>query len=189
MLLIRHAQSEFNVVFNRTREDPGIRDPQLTAEGREQARRAAEALAGADIARVIASPYTRALETAAIIADRHDLPITVDARIGERAAFACDVGSPPAMLRARWPKLALDHLDEVWWPELEESEAALGLRCEAFRLEIAARPEWASLAIVTHWGFIRCLTGLTVTNGTVLRVDPRQPRAAVPLPIDGPAPG
>ena len=183
MLLIRHAQSEFNAVFNVTREDPGIRDPRLTEEGRRQARRAAETLSGAGIARLIASPYTRALETAAIIAERHDLPITVDARIGERAAFACDVGSPPVALRARWPKLALDHLDEIWWPELEESEAALGRRCEAFRAEMAAHPEWARLAIVTHWGFIRCLTGMTVPNGTVLRIDPRQPRAAVPLPL------
>jgi len=30
MLLIRHAQSEFNAVFNVTREDPGILDPRMT---------------------------------------------------------------------------------------------------------------------------------------------------------------
>jgi hypothetical protein len=29
--------------------------------------------------------------------------------------------------------------------------------------------------VITHWGFIRALTGLTVPNGTVLRIDPTRP--------------
>ena len=182
MLLIRHGQSEFNVVYSVTRRDPGIRDPLLTAAGRAQAREAAAALANEGLARLIASPYTRALETAEIIAGILDLPIAVDARVGERAAFACDVGSPIAQLRERWPLLALDHLDEVWWPDLEESETALGHRCEAFRSTMAAAEDWASAGVVTHWGFIRGLTGLTVPNGAVLRVDPtRREVPAVPL--------
>ena len=37
MLLIRHGQSEFNVVYSVTRVDPGIRDPLLTATGRKAA--------------------------------------------------------------------------------------------------------------------------------------------------------
>jgi hypothetical protein len=32
--------------------------------------------------------------------------------------------------------------------------------------------------LVTHWGFIRALTGLTVPNGVVLRVDPTRPDCA-----------
>jgi glucosyl-3-phosphoglycerate phosphatase len=172
VLLIRHGQSEFNVVYSVTRRDPGIRDPLLTATGRAQARAAAEALADQGLARLIASPYSRALETAEIIAEILDLPIAVDARVGERAAFACDVGSPIAELRERWPQLTLDHLDEVWWPEREESEAALGRRCETFRSAMATTEDWPAAGVVTHWGFIRSLTGLTVPNGAVLRVDP-----------------
>jgi broad specificity phosphatase PhoE len=187
MLLIRHGQSEFNVVYSVTRVDPGIRDPLLTATGRAQARAAAEALAGEGLARLIASPYTRALETAEIIAEILDLPITVDARVGERAAFACDIGSPIAQLRARWPRLTLDHLDDVWWPEHEESEAALDRRCEGFRSAMALAEDWASAGIVTHWGFIRSLTGLTVPNGAVLRIDPtRREAPAVPLLMPAP---
>ena len=34
MLLIRHGQSEFNVVYSVTRVDPGIRDPLLTETAR-----------------------------------------------------------------------------------------------------------------------------------------------------------
>jgi glucosyl-3-phosphoglycerate phosphatase len=187
MLLIRHGQSEFNVVYSVTRQDPGIRDPLLTATGRAQARAAAEALAGEGLARLIASPYTRALETAEIIAEILDLPITVDARVGERAAFACDIGSPIAQLRARWPRLTLDHLDDVWWPEHVESEAALDRRCEGFRSAMALAEDWASAGVVTHWGFIRSLTGLTVPNGAVLRADPtRREAPAVPLLMPAP---
>jgi broad specificity phosphatase PhoE len=189
MLLIRHGQSEFNVVFSVTRVDPGIRDPLLTETGRAQARAAAETLAGEGLVRLIASPYTRALETAEIIAEILDLPIAVDARVGERAAFACDVGSPIAQLCARWPHLTLDHLDEVWWPQMEESEAALATRCEAFRTAMALAEDWPNAGVVTHWGFIRSLTGLTVPNGAVLRVDPtRREAPAVPLLMPAPPP-
>jgi glucosyl-3-phosphoglycerate phosphatase len=184
MLLIRHGQSEFNVVFSVTRRDPGIRDPRLTEEGRRQALAVARALADEEVMRLIASPYTRALETAEIIAEQLDLPITVDARIGERAAYACDIGTPTPALRGRWPKLALDHLDEVWWPALEESETTLGHRCEIVRREIAALPDWRNLALVTHWGFIRGLTGMNVANCAILRMDPARPgESAVPLPV------
>ena len=65
MILVRHGQSEFNVVFNRTGRDPGIPDPSLTAKGKEQAAIAAKALSGRGFRRIVASPYTRALETAA----------------------------------------------------------------------------------------------------------------------------
>ena len=67
MILLRHGQSEFNVAFNATRVDPGIPDPRLTEEGRRQARAAAVALAAHPVERLIASPYTRALETAEIV--------------------------------------------------------------------------------------------------------------------------
>jgi broad specificity phosphatase PhoE len=175
MILVRHGQSEFNVVFSVTRRDPGIRDPRLTEEGRRQAEAAAEALAGHGIERLIASPYSRALETAEIVARRLDLAISVEPLVGERAAFACDVGTPRGDLMTRWPHLALDHLAEEWWPALEESEDLLAARCTAFRAHMTTQPDWRGVAVVSHWGFIRGLTGLTVQNGAVLRIDPHRP--------------
>lgn len=175
MILVRHGQSEFNVVFSVTRRDPGIRDPVLTAEGRRQAEAAADALMGLGIRRLIASPYSRALETAEIVAARLDVSISVNPLVGERAAFACDVGTPREGLKARWPHLELDHLEEEWWPTLEESEGDLGLRCAAFRTHMGRQADWARVAVVSHWGFIRNLTGLTVQNGAVLRIDPHRP--------------
>ncbi len=175
MILVRHGQSEFNVVFSVTRRDPGIRDPRLTAEGRRQAEAAADALVGHGIRRLIASPYSRALETAEIVARRLDVPISVEPLVGERAAFACDIGTPRGDLKARWPHLALDHLEEEWWPALEESEDGLSTRCAAFRAHMTRQRDWARIAVVSHWGFIRGLTGLTVQNGAVLRIDPHRP--------------
>jgi len=175
MILLRHGQSEFNVVYGATRRDPGIRDPQLTDEGRRQASAAAETLREAGLAGLIASPYIRALETAEIVASVLDLPVAVDPVVGERAAFICDLGSDPASLKARWPHLALDHLAERWWPALEESEEQLLARCARFRALMSARVDWRRIGVVTHWGFIRGLTGLTVPNGALVRINPERP--------------
>lgn len=98
MILVRHGQSEFNAAFNRTRIDPGIVDPRLTGEGRAQASAVAVALGELGIRRLIASPYTRALETAAVIAEVLGTPIGVEPLVRERSAFTCDIGTPAAEL-------------------------------------------------------------------------------------------
>ena len=36
MILVRHGETVFNVLFGKTRRDPGVRDPRLTERGREQ---------------------------------------------------------------------------------------------------------------------------------------------------------
>ena len=58
-------------------------DYHLSDRGRAMADRAAEALAGRDIARVVASPLDRAQETAAPIAAVHGLEIVTDPRVIE----------------------------------------------------------------------------------------------------------
>ena len=68
MILLRHGQSEFNLLFTATRRDPGIVDPQLTELGHAQVTQAVRGLAGEGITRIITSPYTRTLQTAAPIA-------------------------------------------------------------------------------------------------------------------------
>jgi broad specificity phosphatase PhoE len=171
VILIRHGQTEFNRVFSVTRRDPGIRDPQLTLHGRAQAAAVAAALQPLGIKKLIASPYARALETASIIASSLGVTITIDMLIAERFCFACDIGSPSTELRARWPDLIYDHLPDPWWPQTEETEAAIAERSERFCCGIAGE-DWTGIALVTHWGFIRSLTGLKVPNGAVLRIDP-----------------
>jgi broad specificity phosphatase PhoE len=173
MILIRHGQSEFNVVYSVTRQDPGIPDPKLTGEGCRQAASVAEALADTDIAELISSPYTRALETASIIAERLRLPIRIEPLVREHCRFHCDIGSPRSALAARWPELDFSHLPERWWPDLDETDEQLLGRCTDFRGLMASRPDWRRVAVVSHWGFIRGLTGESITNGQHLPFDPR----------------
>jgi broad specificity phosphatase PhoE len=172
VILVRHGQSYFNLHFGATRVDPGIPDPELTGEGRQQARAAAEELRARPVRRLIVSPYTRTLQTAHIIAEILDLPITVEPLVRERMAFTCDIGTTPAELGRRWPRLAFDHLEERWWGHGEESETALQARCVRFRAAMAKTPDWPEVAVVTHWGFIRGLTGQTLVNGAQLAFDP-----------------
>jgi broad specificity phosphatase PhoE len=181
MLLIRHGQSHFNVAFAVTRIDPGIKDPELTDEGRRQIVAAAAELTilrqqGRELRRLITSPYTRALQTASILAEALGLPVTVDPLVRERAAFMCDVGASPASLRARFPDYRFDHLADPWWHDhiehgVAETEDVLAERAAAFRHAMAADPDASSVVVVTHWGFIRAMTdGYRSANGEIVPV-------------------
>lgn len=186
MILVRHGQSEFNAAFSITRIDPGIPDPKLTALGQQQAAEAAEALRGAGVRRLISSPYRRTLETATIIADALGLDIAIEPLVRERAAFHCDIGTAPAALRELFPRYRFDHLDDPWWHDhiakgVAETEAELALRCEAFRAAMVEVPDWSDVAVVTHWGFIRALTGRPVANCEIVRVDPRLAQPSLPF--------
>lgn len=174
MILLRHGQSEFNLHFTATRRDPGIVDPKLTPLGHEQAEAAAEALAGEDIRRIIASPYTRALQTAAPVAKKFGIPVTITPVVRERYAFSCDIGTPISRLADDWPDLALDHVEEIWWPQAEEGAEGVIARAAEFRGSMAVRPDWPHTLVVSHWGFILALTGTSAQNGTWLRYDPNQ---------------
>ena len=166
--------SRANRIQSRVFCDPArsrIRDPQLTATGRLQAAAIARVLRSLSIERLITSPYVRALETAGIIAAELELPITVEPLVAERFCFTCDIGSPLAELRTRWPDVVFDHLPDPWWPQLEETEAQISQRSVSFRRLIGSEA-WSKIAVITHWGFIRALTGLKIRNGAVLRIDP-----------------
>lgn len=179
MILVRHGQSEFNAAFSVTRVDPGIPDPKLTLQGRREAEAAAEILHGAGIRRLISSPYRRALETATIIAQVLGLDVAIEPLVRERAAFHCDIGTAPAKLRALFPRYRFDHLDDPWWHDhietgVAETEAMLSERCAVFRAAMARAPDWSNIAVVTHWGFIRAMTGRPVANCEMVRIDPPQ---------------
>jgi broad specificity phosphatase PhoE len=175
MILLRHGQSEFNLHFGLTRRDPGITDPRLTPLGHTQAEEAAQALIGQGIERIIASPYTRALQTARPVAMALNLPITIDPIVRERYAFACDVGSPRPDLERDWPDHDFALIENTWWPQEEEPEASIIDRAARFRANLALRHDWANTLVVSHWGFILALTGQSVANGQWLRCDPTEP--------------
>lgn len=178
MILLRHGQSEFNRHFSETRRDPGIADPPLTPLGREQADAAATALAGERIARILVSPYTRALQTAARLARVLAAPVVVNPMVRERCAFACDIGTARSELARRWPEHDFSAIEEVWWPPMAESAVAVVDRAALFRDEMAALADWSDTLVVTHWGFVMALTGISLSTGGWLRYDPRSPPPA-----------
>ena len=175
MHLARHGQTMFNVVFGKTRQDPGIEDPPLTEQGIQQATQLAERFVELDIHRIITSPYTRALQTASIVANRLDISVTIEADVRERTAYVCDVGTVASGLAASWPHLNFDHLDEVWWNGEEETIPEFHDRCSTFRAGMALTHDWRHVAIITHWGFIRSMTGKRIGNAECVRCDPTHP--------------
>jgi broad specificity phosphatase PhoE len=172
MILLRHGQSEFNLHFTASRRDPGIIDARLTELGHAQAAEAARQFAGTGIARIIVSPYTRALQTATPIARSLRVPLIVNPIVRERYAFACDIGTPRTELEQAWPEYDFSGIEEVWWPPVEEPATSVTDRAALFRAEMAALPDWSNTLVVSHWGFILCMTGQSVMNGQSLRCDP-----------------
>ena len=170
MILVRHAESEWNRHFGRTRIDPGIPDPALTETGRRQAEALIERLAAEGVERLLASPYRRSLETATIIAQGLQLRVAVEPLVRERNVFSCDQGTPRSALSRLWPGLDFAHLEELWWGEPAESETSLAHRCVTFRTKTADLPDRSRVAVITHWGFIRGLTGEEVGNASYLRL-------------------
>ena len=184
MIVLRHCQSEFNLHFSRTRCDPGLIDPGLTADGLAQAEAAAAALCGSRITRIVASPYRRALQTAAPVAARLGLPVTITSLVRERYAFACDIGSPRMLLERDWPAIDFSALDGDWWHEgaagpegrpAIESEDSVIDRAGRFRAAMARAPDHEDTLVVSHWGFLLALTGRSLENGCWLQVDPTAP--------------
>jgi broad specificity phosphatase PhoE len=103
------------------------------------------------------------------------VPVDILDEVRERAAFACDIGSPPAVLAARFPHHDFSHLLMRWWHEGIETEAETTARATAFRARMAAREDAATTLLVGHWAFILALTGRSLANGDVIEYDPRSP--------------
>ena len=75
VLLIRHGQTTWNVEHRLPGHLPGI---SLTEQGKEQAKRLAEALKPLPLSAIISSPLERAVETARYLAQGRELPIQLD---------------------------------------------------------------------------------------------------------------
>ncbi len=175
MILLRHGQSEFNLRYTATRVDPGIEDARLTEYGHIQAERAAIRLAGMAISRVIASPYTRALQTAEPIARRLGIAIEILPVVRERYGLPCDVGTPRSRLEQAWPMHDFSAIAEKWWPDVNETPDEVTSRAKSFRETMETAADWRETLVISHWGFILCMTGQSITNGETIQCDPRGP--------------
>ena len=85
MILARHGRTPANVEGVLAGRSPGVH---LDDHGTDQARAAAERLAGLPLARVVSSPMERCRETADLLVEGRDLAVGVDDRLTE-----CDYGT------------------------------------------------------------------------------------------------
>jgi broad specificity phosphatase PhoE len=100
LILVRHGESEGNaggIVQGRL-------DFGLTARGMEQARLAAEYLAGHSLDRLASSPLRRARETAEVFAERLGLPLEFDDALQEYDMGAVS-GLNAGQIRERFPEI------------------------------------------------------------------------------------
>ncbi len=183
LLCIRHGESTFNAAWAATGVDPLHFDARLSARGREQVAQARALLRPYPVEVVLASPLTRALETAVGLFESHPLapPIEVVALLRERMESSCDIGRPPTALAADFPALAFTHLPDVWWhaegePDERgvhfEADEIVQRRASEFREYLRGRRERV-IAVVGHGTFLRHLTGRTFANCEVVEVDLR----------------
>ncbi|HVZ00034.1 MAG TPA: histidine phosphatase family protein [Dongiaceae bacterium] len=169
--LIRHGQSTFNEHYSATGEDPLHFDARLTRLGERQVAGARERLAAYDYDIVIASPLTRAIQTAeGIFGGR--VRIEISALHREWQVSSCDIGRSLAELRSDFPHLDFSALADPWWHHAaepcelgfpQETEAHLAERLAAFKAMIDARPE-RRIAVVGHGDFFSRLIGRHLDN-------------------------
>ena len=160
--------------------DPLLYDTKLTTVGFQQAQALSPRTAALHPPPqlVVASPLRRALHTATLaFGDAHPRLVCASAR--ERLYQASDVGRSPAVLASEHPGWGgFDSLPPVWWhaPSGDalavepEPEQLFLSRCEELLDWLAARPE-SSIALVTHWGVLRALTGREFENCEMVSVD------------------
>ena len=145
--IARHGETDWNLqnlVCGRT-------DLPLTAEGRRQARAMAASLAGEPIGKIIASPLTRAQETAAFVGEVLGLPVSTDSRLVEQD-FGSFEGTPSLVpaFQAYRDQPALRY---------PGGESLLDVAARAYSLlwELRARPEENGVLLVCHGGVCRAI--------------------------------
>ncbi len=152
LYLIRHAQSEWNAAGRWQ----GQADPELSPDGREQARVLAARFPDVDVRRVLTSDLARARGTAAPFAARFGLELEVSEDLRE-----IDVGSWSGRTReeieADEPgSMRRYYLGESGWTggeTFDDHEA----RCAAAAARIESLDTDGVVVVVTHGGTLRAI--------------------------------
>lgn len=160
--LVRHGESQGNLADARAHElgvdrlDLDVRDPDvpLSPTGERQADALGAHLAGLAErpTAVLASPFTRAADTARRAAEPLGLPVRFDERLRERDFGAFD-GMTGRGIRERYPEEAArrELLGKFWYrPPGGESWADVALRVRSVLATEALRHDGERLLVVSH---------------------------------------
>ena len=149
-VLLRHGETPLTP--QKRFSGRGGTDPSLSEIGREQAERAAEALAKrGTIQHILASPLTRTRQTAAAVAERLGIEVTIEEGLIE-TDFGAWEGLTFGEVRERYPDDLTKWLAD---PEAEptgggESFAATATRIAATRDKLVAAYAGRTVLLVTH---------------------------------------
>jgi probable phosphoglycerate mutase len=162
LLLVRHALP--------LRSEPGKgSDPDLSADGIEQAKRLPDALARYPISRLVSSPQRRAVQTAQPVADALGLAIEIDDRLAE---YDRDLKHyiPIEQIAAEYPeelaRLASGHL-----PSTVDETAFLSRINEGIRDLAATADHEDTVAVFSHGGVINGLLHSILRTDKILCVN------------------
>ncbi len=163
--LLRHGQTDWNIDLRLQ----GSTDIPLNETGKEQARQAALALNPEDWDLVIASPLSRARDTAEIIAQELSMNVVIVPELIERS-----FGAAEGLDHASWRKLYESHLP------IEGLESLEDLRLRTYLLLDLIANEYSGQRVlaVSHGAFIRKVLTI-VTNGELPRDGERLSNASL----------
>lgn len=169
---VRHGRTDYAQRNTSVYQGFGVHLAPLSAQGVEQIERAARdpQLAGADL--ILASPYTRAVQTAAILSRALDAPIAVETDLHEWLANRAYVYDPDDLAEAsyaeymqlggRWPQGEVRR-----WESAEQMrERVLGV-LRRYRAQ-------GKVIVAGHGMMIQAVTGMArhPENGEIVAYDP-----------------
>jgi len=140
---LRHGETDWNA----RNLSQGNVDIPLNANGIAQAHAAAALLGGRGVASIVASPLSRARDTAEIVGAALGLPVAIDPGLRE-VAFGVQEGQPMSDWFADW-------IAGTGTPAGAESFAVL--RARAVEAINRATPRPPAVLVVAHGGFFRAL--------------------------------
>lgn len=157
ILLARHGETDWNL----GRRVQGHTNIPLNATGIAQAQALADELAREPIVAVYSSDLSRALDTAAAVAARHGLPVSIDPDLREKN-FGSWEGLTDTAIRERFPDAKRGA-----WGDGETTEAVAERVVAALGRVRQDHPSGLAL-VIAHGGPLRAaLTHFGVEHGTI----------------------
>jgi probable phosphoglycerate mutase len=158
LYFVRHGES----VYNQANIIQGDVDPSLTKEGKEQANKLGSLLKEFDIKQIAASPLIRAKQTAEIIKEILDLPLSFYEDLREMY-FGDWQGE---MKVEHWDKFRRNFYEFGQPPPGGESKNEIIKRGENCVLQICNDLKEHPILIVSHGMIVRLLIGAWFTNNS-----------------------
>jgi broad specificity phosphatase PhoE len=165
-LFLRHGETD----WNREGRIQGHTDIALNATGIAQAQAAAELLAGERFDRIIASPLSRAFDTARIVNDASSRPLHTDAGLIERG-FGAFEGHIVAEIKRRHGIPMTQSLSTILPPDAEQWDTTLARTRATIRKWTERHPD-ETLLFVSHGGVFGALheqlAGVWLASGNAI---------------------